>query len=258
MAINTHNKLPHKGYRQHLYALLAILLPTVPAAVSADNAQLQDNSLGPTTLSPYRASYRIAYHNIGSTLERNLTLSSGNRWRLSNSLDLFLVGFKEYSVLRLEDQQVVPLHYHFDNQLSSRRNSDLYFNWTANTVTDRINQRSTALEPNTLDSLSFQLQLRQDLIAAEGQFTEKVYQLADGKRLKDYRVTLMGEEQLTTPAGTFLATKLRQHRPGKKRHTTIWLAKEKAYFLLRLDRVEDQKTTYSLELNEASLGGLPL
>jgi len=250
MAINSHRK--PLAY----WLLLAALWQSLPTTAWADSALIDSNPI--PALSPYRASYLIHYHGVASTLERRLKKSADNRWQLSNSLDLFLVGFKESSLLRVDQQNIVPLRYRFENELSSSRNRDLHFNWATATATDRARQRSTKLTPNTLDSLSFQLQLRRDLIAGNGQFPDKIYQLTDGKRVKDYSVTLLGEEQLTTPAGTFLASKLQQYRPGKNRYNTIWLAKEKQYFLLRLDRVEDQKTTYSLELNEAHIDGLPL
>jgi len=257
MVINTQRKQPAIGH--HRYGLLlTVLLLWVPAAVPADSVPLDKAPGHRPLLSPYRASYRINYHNIGSTLKRQLKKSGDNRWQLSNSLELFLVGFNESSLLRLDNQQIVPLRYNFENELSSGRNSDLHFNWEAGTVTDPARNHSSKLASNTLDSLSFQLQLRQDMITANGQLTDKVYQLAVGKRVKNYRVTLLGEENLTTPAGTFLASKLQQYRPGKNRYTTIWLAKEKQYFLLRLDRVENQQTTYSLELNKAMIDGLPL
>lgn len=206
---------------------------------------------------PYQAHYNIAYNGINAELKRSLKQTNSLYWELDNSLSLLLLGFTEQAIFKIENNQVIPLTYRFENGLNRKKNTELSFNWSHSTATEANRKLTVTISPETRDVLSFQLQLRLDLLDSGDKFTDKTYTVIDKKRLKEYTVTAIGEEELTTPAGKFVAVKLEQRRTGKSDFTTLWLAKSMDYFLVKMERIEDGRATYSLEINDVKIDGAP-
>ncbi len=207
---------------------------------------------------PYQATYDINYNGTHNVLERSLKKTNSAYWELNNSLSLLLFGFTEQAIFKAKNDRIIPLLYDFDHGLNTSKDSSLSFNWSNSTVTDAKRKLTRTISPGTQDVLSFQLQLRLDLLKHGDNFTEKNYTLFDKKRFKEYSVRHIGEETLATPAGRFLAVKLEQRRKGKKDYSHIWLAKNKDYFLLRIERIKDKTATYSLQLSDVKIDGAPL
>ena len=223
--------------------------------MALENTDTQATSLD--RIHPYQARYRIAYNGIDSVLKRSLKQTNTTYWELSNSLSLLLFGFTEQAIFKIQNNQIEPLTYKFDNDLNSKKNSKLSFNWGNSTATDAKTKLTVTISPETLDVLSFQLQLRLDLLHSGDKFTAKTYTVIDKKRLKEYTVTPVGEEVLTTPAGVFTTIKLEQRRVGKSDFTHIWVAKNRDYFLVKIERIEDKQKSYSLEIDDIKMDAIP-
>lgn len=104
----------------------------------------------------------------------------------------------------------------------------------------------------SLDKLSYQLQIRSDLINNR---TLQKYPIADGGTLKAYDFELIGEEQLDTPAGKFDTLVIRRLRENDKdRNTTFWLAKDWDYLVVKSQQDDDGKS-YDIDLEYATQGG---
>jgi hypothetical protein len=98
----------------------------------------------------------------------------------------------------------------------------------------------------TQDKLSYQLQLRLDLLAGK---TDMTYAVADGGKLKEYRFKVTGEEQIDTPYGRYNAVRVMRDRgEDADRETLIWLAPELDYLIVRLEQTESDGKTYALLL----------
>lgn len=208
-------------------------------------------------LSPYQATYKANIKGLSATLTRTLNNKSDGLWLLENNASLFLANIEESSLFKISQQNIEPLSYHYKNPLSSKRNSDLQFDWAQNNVRNGNNAPLT-LKKNSFDKLGFQMQLRMDLIRQGDSFKHKTYHLVDKDRLKTYRVERLSEENITTDVGEFKTVKLKQFRPGKNKHTIIWLATDWQYLIIRLERFEDGKSENSLQLKEANFNGKPL
>ena len=210
------------------------------------------------SLSPYHATYSSTIKGISAELKQNLEHRGANLRLINNSASVLFVGFKEQAEFVERNGKVISKRYDYRNKMSSRRNSSLRFDWHNNTVTDiKHKQPPLAIPKGTMDMLSFHVQLRLDLIN-NPQFTEKNYSLVESSKLKTYTVTHLGEELINTPVGEYKAVKLKQQRPGKNKHTLIWLAKEKEYLLLRLQRIEKGQVVYQVNLDKAELAGKKL
>lgn len=230
--------------------LPALDLSTPSASVAETNAAAK-----PIT-SAYQARYKAKIKGFSATIERSLKTKDDGLWQLSNNATMFLASIKETSLFKMADSQVTPLNYLYSNALSSKHNSELDFDWKNLIARDsKKKNNSLTLSEHTFDKLSFQIQLRLDLIKEGSNFTDKSYNVIDKNRIKTYQVEKLGEEKLTTAAGTFATIKLKQYRPGKNKHTFIWLAKDWQYLILRLQRFENNSSGDSIELEKATLNG---
>ena len=167
----------------------------------------------------------------------------------------YLAILKRAQLLAEADNQIIPLSYNYANQFSSKKNSQLVFNPEQQTVFDRLHSKEDLpLSKNSYDRLSFQAQLYLDVINS-AEFSHKTYHLVDRNELKTYEVSKLAEETIITPLGTFTAIKFKQHRPGKDEYTLIWLAKDRDYFLLRVQRIAEGKKEYQINLKSALIDG---
>ncbi|MGK0441600.1 MAG: hypothetical protein ACJA0N_001400 [Pseudohongiellaceae bacterium] len=217
-------------------------------------------TLGPNftdiNLRPYKAIYKADIKGLSATLTRSLDHRGDGLWQLQNDASVFFSTIKERCLLQITPQGIESLNYHYKNPLSSKRNSSLKFDWANNNVQDSHNKGTILnLKNNSYDKLSFQLQLRMDLIQQGQHFKSKQYHVVDKDRFKTYRVERVSEELIVTPAGTFKAIKLKQYRPGKNKHTFIWMAKDWQYIILRLERFKKGNREHSLELLEMKING---
>ena len=165
---------------------------------------------------------------------------------------------------------VVCLHsvareqHHFRYQLSQynrkgvgkNRKDRLIFDWQSNTAS--FAETDYTVAPGTLDKLLYQVQMRQDLMAAgKGTWPKMHYQIADRNRLREYEFQITGEEIIETPIGKFNTVKATRIRRDSDRITTFWMAPEYDFLLIRLKQIED-KGGFELLLKEAEFNGQPL
>lgn len=188
-----------------------------------------------------QAVYRIKYDGvtIGTS---TVTLKSlpANQYFLSirnHPAISFLSGnVLESSTGLWAHSQPIPLHYFYSYRyFNKRRQIELFFNWHANNVTTRVNGLPWIMPvtSGTQDKLSYELQLRQDLIAGKNKF---IYPVADGGKIKHYQFFIVGNEIITTPLGTFNTIKIiRSPMPGKN-NVTLWIARQFNYQIVRIER----------------------
>lgn len=99
------------------------------------------------------------------------------------------------------------------------------------------------------DKLSYQLALREDLLANKQPLT---YHVFDGKHLRDYQFTIRGTQTISTSLGQ-LETVVIQ-RQGKKRTTTLWLSKKFDYFIVKVQHSEPNQPPITAELQQVTFG----
>jgi len=124
----------------------------------------------------------------------------------------------------------------------------LNFDWHNNTVhiDDHKHPWTLAIETNTLDKLVYQLNLMADLADNKTQFS---YRIADGGKLKTYKIDILSEETITTPLGTIKAIKLIRHRDKTKgRQTILWCAPALNYLPIMLEHTEKDGSIFTATL----------
>ena len=159
--------------------------------------------------------------------------------RATGLLSLLVSGKRtEESVWMHHEGRIRPLEYHYVRTGRKAREVDVLFDWDALEAVNRHGGDSWKLDiaAGTHDKLVYLLALMKDLAAGAPALN---YAIADGGRLKEYRIARRGEEQVATPVGTFTAVKLHRRDPKGKRHTTLWAAPALAYLPVKV-RQEDK------------------
>ncbi|GGC86185.1 dehydrogenase [Halopseudomonas salina] len=218
-------------------------------------------TLSAAELAPFTASYAADMKKIPVNGEAIHTLeqNADGTWNLSFSAGMFVARLSENSTLRLEEDRVVPLSYHYERKgLGRSRETSQVFDWENQLVKGEHKGETFTLatEPGLLDKTTYQLALQRDLMAGR---TEMIYRVVDGDEIDEYEFRVVGDDRVTTRAGQFDAVEVERIRDAdSKRQTTLWFAKDWNYLLVRLSQVETDGQHYRIMLKEATLDGKPV
>jgi hypothetical protein len=161
---------------------------------------------------------------------------------------------RESSLWVVNNGRIRPLKYHYRRiGGKNEREATLIFDWERRRVINRVqgNPWRLSVPDNTLDRLSAQFALMQDLAKGESRVT---YFVADGGRLRRFEFGIVGEDRLETDIGTYHVVKVKRLNAGK-RSTVLWCAPDLNYLPMRIDQVEKDGATYRMLIR--SLQGSP-
>lgn len=220
--------------RAIVFFVLSLLLPlgTLTQSAQADSA---------LEFPPYTASYEAEFNGMDITATHSLTIVDGN-YRIATSAKNFLGGIEESETFRLQSGRVVVNGYQYERSLlGGKRAEVLTVDHSVGLAhyTRKNKVREISLQENYLGPLSYQLQIRRDLLAGAKTFD---YQVMHRGKVRDYRFEITGREILTTPAGDIECVTLRRIRDNNKRETQFWMAENMDYLLVKLRQKEDNET----------------
>lgn len=243
---------------QHIGRLgLAALL-----AACLQGAVAQDSSLVASDAPPvYEATYRAQALGMSATAYRTQTLVGDDTYRLENRLSLTFLGANvgtvaESSEFRWDDAQVLPLQYRYSQTGVSSREESVLFNWDGMSALSTRNGETWTLplRAGVQDKLSYSQSLRQD-IGVRG-LTQITYAVADTDEIDEQLYEVSAEEVLQTPLGALNTVRIERVRSGdSRRRTTVWLALDWQFLLVRLEQVSGSGTQTSLSLESATVNG---
>lgn len=160
----------------------------------------------------------------------------------------------EQSLWRLDNNEPKPLEYNYQNINDDKvRNVKLVFDWEKQRVTNIINGDPwhMALQPGLQDKLLFQLKMMQDLQNG----TEALkYAVADGGKIKQYEIEIIGDEILDIALGRFKTVKLQ--RVTKNKTTIWWCAETLQYLPIKIQQKKQEGSRVVAQLYK--LEGIPL
>lgn len=212
-------------------------------------------------LKPYHLTFAARYNYIfpfKGKAERALTRLEDGRWLLSNSLSFAVLKIKESSRFKWRRNRFFPQQYdYFLKTPVADKNRAYRFDYNRGEVHSTRGKESARYELTNglLDRLSFQAALRIDLITGS---EVDSYEVAEKHGSKMLKFEVAGEELLQTRLGTFNTIKImRVRKPGAKRETVFWLAKDWDYLLIKA-RQKEKNISYEIEIVEGKLAGRPL
>jgi hypothetical protein len=228
-----------------LTARLAVLLWAVlaPLAVAAD--------LDPP-FPAHRAEYLLTRDGLpvaNTVMELKLLPDGGYRYR-STTLPhaaLALVGkaleldaaarIIEESSGQFVDGRFRPQRYLYRRVNEDHRTLSVTFDWTESRAAMESEGKpwSMKVPDGTLDKLVVLLALRQDLASG---MRDPSYSVADGGKLKTYRFERKGDQEIVTPAGTWLGVEVARSKDESPADYRLWLAPDLDYLPVRVEREE--------------------
>ncbi len=245
--------------------IITTLLFFYTASYSFSDAPLADpdpNSAKPvlTTpeLTPYSANYEVTWKAgwfpITVKATRTLKASEEFDWILSFEAYSSIADLSEISSFNVDKQVVVPQKYRYKTTgFLSKTHRSQEFNWPEKKLwlPRKDVWAEYELPENLQDNMSYQEQIRLELMAGKTQFE---YPIAYKNRLKHYYFEVVAEEQLKTKQGKITAIKVKQtHLKNKKESTHIWYAKDYEYLMVKLAKVRSNGDKHTILLKNAQL-----
>ncbi|MBA4502542.1 DUF3108 domain-containing protein [Marinobacterium marinum] len=204
-------------------------------------------------LPAFKATYTTAF-DMGISLSgeavRELKQTEGGQWRFNSEASAMMAGISETTLFNYHPTEPIqPVSYRYHRKvLGKSRKANIDFDWASQSVTTVVKDTPWKMQvpAGTQDKLSYQLQLRLDLLAGKDSMT---YSVADGGKLKEYQFKVTGEEEVVTPYGRYNAVRVMRDRgEDADRETLLWLAPDLDYLIIRLEQTESDGKTYALLL----------
>jgi len=212
-------------------------------------------------LKPYRTIFNVNldfFLPVKGTAIRELKRQESGQWLLSHTVDSSLLALKESSLFDWQQQQPKPQVYQLkQSSVGKKKNELLEFDWSKLQVHHTTKKPAGTLDipANAFDKLTYQLKMRLDLLNEK---EPSIYTVAEKRKLKEYRFILLGSELLDTPVGKLETVKIKRDRGAdSKRQTTLWLAKDWDYLLVKIQQQEKGKN-YEVVMTEGELDGTPI
>ncbi len=195
-----------------------------------------------TTLPPYEASYTTKIRGVNIKGTRKFEHIADNRYRISWKAKKLWMALEQWSEFEVVDGTTIrPLSYHYTRKgLGTDRPIHIYFDWETMQVNGSKGKKEYqyALEPGTLDRLSYEVQMQMDMLRSPSR-EELVYRVANHDRLKTYRFNFQREEIIETALGD--VPTLVYMRTKKDETIEIWLSPEQYYLPVRVEQIEDDR-----------------
>ncbi|MGD2083462.1 MAG: DUF3108 domain-containing protein [Chromatiales bacterium] len=235
-------------------AILALLAGLTPAA--------QDQL--PAPLAPVSAEYRVLRDGIPlAHVEVRLEVHTDGTYRYeSHTAPAGLIAWLRDDEILERSQGTwhaggfVPRRYSYSHQTGDGvRDVEIEFDWAGQRAVNRAGGTTWTMSvpQSTQDKLGQQL----TLMIAMGRGLRTIdIQVADGGVLKTYRYQVQGREVVRSPAGEFLAWRVRRRKDDRPSRLTLWSAPALGYLPVRMDRREGDDT-YRLELVSVTHGPGP-
>lgn len=242
--------------RRPLHALVLTLFAALgSSAVAADEGGPRDHHM----LTPYQAVYKTSTSGLSIKLSRSLSMDDNGDCRLTSNGKLLVAGINEVSVFAVDGDRVQPKSYVYQLSGPISRRREVHFNAESDTVRSlyKKNWYELPKSPDTLDRMSQQEQLRLMLLNDSTPREDMLFEVADGRKIKEYRLLYAGEERLETPMGWVDTLRFERDHDDPERQSSVWIAPDWDYLMVRTVHVEDGKTTEA-NLISASIAGAPV
>jgi len=186
---------------------------------------------------------------VGTTT-RTLT-RSGDNWQLRSETAPRGLGkmledgaLVEQGHFLVQGDEIRPLDYRQEKEHDKDYLRTVRFDWNAGKLHYR-DGHSEALTAGTQDSgtVVFALMLNPP---ASGE--QRAVAVTDGRWVSHYRYRLDGEESLNTGIGKLRTLRVLREKQGGKDRFLVWLAPERNYLPVRIERARDGKPSTVLEL----------
>ena len=197
-----------------------------------------------TTLPPYEATYTTKLRGIKINGVRKFESTTNNRYKVSWKAKALWMRLNEWSEFELIDgKQIRPISYHYTRKgLGTDKPIHIVFDWDNMLInaSKGDKQYQFTLEPNTLDRLSYQVQMQIDLLI-NPESKELNYTVANHDKLARYDFNFEQQEVIETELGKSLSKVFKREK--KDKITRIWLSSEQYYVPVKIEQTEGKQSS---------------
>ena len=214
---------------------------------------------------PFEADYVLHKGSVKAATSKIKLSVSGNQYEYSRQgstaglVSMFSsIAQQETSEFTLTAQGQIQVSEYHQQQTKggkkTKKSTSILFDWTKRIAvhTKKGQSHNVALGDEALDPFAVELAMMRDLKKSHQLPT---YSIVDSDKIVPYKFEILGEESVTTPAGTFTTLKIKRERENKKRTTYIWAAPKLGYLPVKVEHVEKDGSSFSSVLTRVS--GLP-
>ncbi len=255
-----HKIIRHRADWHSLRRLSTLLLAClctagVPVAAQQESAA----GTGKPGLKPYSTVYKTTARGLSIKLRRDLTVDREGHCRLTSEGSLLVVGLSEVSRFSLREGQVEPHSYIYRGTGLISRRREVHFTPGSSVIRSLYKDEWYALPDvgHTLDRMSQQEQMRLNLLGQDSAPKEMLFTVADGRKVKDYTLALIGQEQLQTPMGEVSTLLYQRQRDTDERLSQLWVAPKWDYLVVKTLHIEEGSTVEA-NLISAEIDGVPV
>ncbi len=216
---------------------------------------------------PFRVIYKADYKGlpISATGIREFSVTAQAEQTLytlaSSALSIF-AKLTEQSDFTVTAGTAQPLFYRYDRTgLGKNKSLRLNFDWPKHQVTNLDTGKTWNLPDQTLsDRLLYQFQLQTDLLNLGPEIAlghELKYRIQDKDQIKDYHFSVKRRIQLQTPLGPVATFEIIRSN-AERRDTTLWLAPDYEFMLIRFEQRANDGENFSLAIEKAFINDQPL
>jgi len=214
------------------------------------------NLANASELSLFENKYSAKLYGFSIEVTSRLSAQGDNNYEYYFDANASLGRVTETSQFKWNDKEqfATPMRYTYKRTgIGKNRDQTLSFDWAKHELVNSLSDKPIPLDPvkKIQDSLSYQLQLRQDVMAGKKNFS---YLITNGKKNREYKFEVVGDEILDTPLGKVTTVKIRRIQTKEDREIYAWFAKDFQYLLVRLQQ-EENGSAYTIYISKASLNG---
>jgi hypothetical protein len=142
---------------------------------------------------------------------------------------------------------IQPVRFQAIDTIRDEPDVDLRFDWSTNEAIGTVGDENVQLQLDGMayDSVSIQYELMHDLL--NGNPSER-YVLFDVGKMRVANVSMVGEKEVDTKAGKFMALGIQHQKEGSSRTTTLWCVKELDYLPVIIEQHRKGKLNFRAKL----------
>ena len=197
-----------------------------------------------TTLPPYEATYTTKLRGIKINGIRKFESTANNSYKVSWKAKALWMRLNEWSEFELIDgKRIRPISYHYTRKgLGTDKPIHILFDWDNMLINASKGDKKHQfpLEPNTLDRLSYQVQMQIDLLI-NPESEQLNYTIANHDKLAHYAFNFEQQEEIETELGKTLSKVFKREKKDKT--TRIWLSSEQFYVPVKIEQTEDKQSS---------------
>jgi len=146
---------------------------------------------------------------------------------------------------------IKPVRYQAIDTIRDEPDVDLRFDWSTNEAIGTVGDENVQLQLDGIayDSVSIQYELMHDLLTGN---TSEQYTLFDVDKMRVANVSIIGEKEVSTKAGKFVAVGVQHQKEGSSRTTTLWCVEELDYLPVIIEQHRKGKLNFRAKLVEYS------